>query len=93
MIPIDIPAHIWLTVTLLAVGGGFWAFDDFLAERYRADREFNDYAPFGLGDPEREALGREAQQDLHAKSARYVGYGFLGLGTISAVVLLIRLIV
>jgi hypothetical protein len=38
-------------------------------------------------------MGREAQQELHARSARYVGYGILGLGMASGVVLLVRLIV
>ncbi|HJS81111.1 MAG TPA: hypothetical protein VJ748_10845 [Vitreimonas sp.] len=92
MIAFDVPAHIWLTLTLLVVGGGFWAFDDFIAERYRSSREA-DYAAYGLNDPDREVLGRDAQQELHAKSARYVGYGFLALGAVCGVALLIRLIV
>jgi hypothetical protein len=89
---VDIPLHIWLTLSLFAVGGGFWAFDDFIAERFRINREL-DYGEFGLEDPEREMMGREAQQELHARSARYVGYGILGLGMVSGVVLLVRLIV
>jgi hypothetical protein len=92
LIAFDIPAHLWLTVTLFAVGGGFWAFDDFLAERYRADREA-DYAQYGMNDPDREVLGREVQQELHSRSARLVGYGFLVLGAVSGLALLVRLIV
>jgi hypothetical protein len=37
---VDIPLHIWLTLSLFAVGGGFWAFDDFIAERFRINRNW-----------------------------------------------------
>lgn len=84
-------AHLVLTIGCFAVGACFWLFDDFFAERHEVDQDFH-YGTFGLNEPERDQLGRDAYRERHSKSARYVGYAFMGVAVISALVLVLRLI-
>ncbi len=87
----DLAAHGWLAVIVAGVGAALWTFDDFLAERYKASREM-DFAPFAISDPEQETSGREEYSERHAKSARLVGYIFMGVGALLGIAWLARLI-
>lgn len=91
MIAFDLAAHGWLALMLLVVEAGFWTFDDFLAERYKGSREM-DFAPFAISDPEQETSEHGEYADRHAKSARFVGYIFMGAGALLGIVWLTRLI-